>query len=141
MAATEALIGYGTKIFVTKAGTGATRTQLLEIKDVEFPNAQADEIEVTHMESPGFAKEYIGGLIDNGEVAFAMNWVPGSATDILLAGIAATRETVTLEFVLPGKTTGEKYKAFCKGYSRSSPVSEALTAEATFRISGLITTP
>lgn len=133
--ATQAMTGIGTSVYITKSGTGAVRTKLAELKDVSFPEAQADEIEVTNMDS-GSSKEYIGGLIDNGEVKIPMNWIPGSITDTLLTEIAASRETVRIEFVLPGETTGDAYFAFCKGYAKTSPVNEALSAEATFRISG-----
>ena len=133
--ATQAQTGIGTAVYITKSGSGATRTKLAELKDVSFPEAKADEIDVTNMDS-GNSKEFIGGLIDNGEVSIPMNWIPGSVTDTLLTEIAASRETVTIEFVLPGETTGDAYFAFCKGYKKTSPVNEALTAEATFRISG-----
>ncbi|TWI38228.1 phage tail tube protein [Paracoccus sulfuroxidans] len=133
--ATQAQIGIGTSVYVTKAGVGATRTKLAELKDITWPESQADEIDVTNMDS-GNTKEYIGGLIDNGEVKIPMNWIPGSGTDTLLTEIFATREIVTIEFVLPGESTGDAYFGFCKGYTRNAPVNEALTAEATFRISG-----
>lgn len=135
--ATNAQIGLGTQIFITKKGSGAVRTKLAEIKDVKFPQGSADEIEVSHMDSPG-VKEYISGLRDNGEVAIPMNWISGSPTDTLLTEIFATGETVEIEFVLAGETDGETYEGFCKGYTRTAPVNEARTAEATFRISALI---
>lgn len=138
MAKSEAMIGYGFQVFVTKAG--GTRTELKEVKDIKFPQASVDEIEVTHMNSPNKTKEYISGFNDNGEVSVPMNWVIGSPTDLLLTELQESGETVELEFVY-GTTLNKKYSAFVKTYDTNAPVGEALTAEATFRVSGKITTP
>lgn len=138
MAATQARIGLGTKVFVTRAAEGSVKTELGEIKDITWPSATADEIDVSHMGSPGGIKEYIQGMKDLGEVAIPMNWIPGSATDTLLEEITASGERVTLEFLLKGDTEGESFLAFSKGYSKEAPVNEALTAEITFRIVGIV---
>lgn len=134
---TQATPGIGTHVYITRSGPDAVRTKLAELKDIKWPEAQADEIEVTNQDS-GNSKEFIGGLVDNGEVSFPHNWVPGSTTDTLLTELAATRELVEIEFVHPGETTGETYTGFCKRYARTSPVNEARTAEAVFRINGLV---
>lgn len=135
--ASQVKTGLGTQVFITRLTSGSTRTKLAEIKDIEWPDSVADEIDVSNMDS-GRDKEFIAGMNDNGETTIPMNYVPGSPTDVLLTEIKATGETVEIEYVLPGELTGDKYFAFCKGYKRSTPMNEAMTAEATFRISGLV---
>jgi hypothetical protein len=135
---TEATIGYGTRIRVG-VGAGPTWTTLQHVGDVEWPMAEADEHEVTAMDSPNRTKEYIAGLIDNGEITIPLNWVPGSDTDTVLTAIQASGEIVQVEFLSNADgATPETYAGFCKRYARTSPVNGVQTAEASFRINGTV---
>lgn len=135
---TEATIGYGLTIRIGR-GDPLDWTTLEEIKDIEWPQAEADEHEATHMASPNRTKEFIGGLTDNGEVTIPMNWVPGSDSDTLLAELQATGELVQVEFTAANEgAVPEVYIAFCKRYARTSPVNGPQTADATFRINGRV---
>uniref|UniRef100_UPI000E49256A phage tail tube protein n=1 Tax=Oceanicella sp. SM1341 TaxID=1548889 RepID=UPI000E49256A len=95
---------------------------------------QVDEIEVTHMGSPGRRKQFIPGLTDGGEVGVPMNHIPGSPTDVLLQSLRASREEVLIEITLPGAEP-ETYAGFLKGYTRTAPIADKMTATATFRLS------
>ena len=135
---TEATIGYGTVIRVG-VGAGPTWTTLQHVLDVEWPMAEADEHEATAMDSPNRTKEYVAGLIDNGEVTIPLNWVPGSDTDTVLTAIQQSGELVQIEFTSNAVgATPETYVGFCKRYSRTSPVNGAQQAEAGFRINGRV---
>lgn len=140
---TTATIGYGSTVSIGRLSTGANPewvyTELDEVKDLTLPEAQADEIEVTSMQSPNRAKEFISGLADSGEVSFSMNWTPGNTTDTLLKAIRASGETVRIQFDIVGFTEPETYSGFLKNLTRAAPVSGSLEATATFRISGLVT--
>jgi len=135
---TQASIGYGLQVRIG-VGSGPTWTTLAEIQDFEWPQNEADEHEATNMASPNRTKEFIAGLVDNGEVTIPMNWVPGSDTDDLLVAIQATGELVQIE-ITEGSTgtVTETYVGFCKRYGRTSPVNGIQTAEAVFRINGLV---
>lgn len=135
---TEATIGYGTRIRIGR-GAGPTWTTLQHVQDVEWPMAEADEHEATAMDSPNRTKEYIAGLNDNGEVTIPLMWVPGSPTDLLMTAIQASGELVQIEFLSNADgASPEAYVGFCKRYSRTSPVNGVQTAEAGFRINGLV---
>lgn len=136
-------IGYGSKVSIGRTsdqGITWTFTELSEIKDLTLPEAQADDVEVTHMQSPNRAKEFIAGLTDSGEVSFSLNWVPESNTDKLLKAIRASGETVHIRFDIVGFDEPETYSGFLKNLTRNAPVSGAMEMTATFRISGLVTT-
>ena len=145
--ATKAKIGMGERVEIGRIDIAnsalVTFTTLAEVKDVTLPESSRDEIDVTSMDSNG-EREFISGLSDNGEVAFDMNWVIGSTTDALIKSIYTSGETVQVRFkVGPTGTANtfaltETYIGFCKGYTRTSPVGEAKTATATFRISGTV---
>lgn len=138
MSETGVTIGHGTTVRIGRDDP-VVFTKLIGIGDVQFPENVADEIETTHQESPGGQKEFIAGLTDNGEVTVEMHWVPGNSSDVLLKAIRASRETVQIEFLAPGMTEPEIYAGFCKGWNRTSPVNSQMMGEATFRISGQIT--
>ena len=138
MAESQARIGLGSKAFITRDQPDAVKFELAEIKDMNWPSAEADEVDVTHMASPGGFKEFIQGLKDLSTTTLAMNWVPGSPTHTLIMELFASGEKFTLEFLLVGETQGEKFRAFIKGYPRTAPVGEAISAEVTFRIAGIV---
>lgn len=135
---TEATIGYGLVIRIGRGDT-PTWTTLEEIGDIEWPQAEADEHEATHMASPNRTKEFIAGLIDNGEVTIPMNWVPGSDTDVLLRDLQESGELVQVEFTAGNDGADpETYVGFCKRYGRTSPVNGVQKADAIFRINGMV---
>lgn len=133
----DGMIGYGSKV---RIGVGATPvwTDLGLVGDIEMPDEQIDEVEVTHMQSPGRRKQFISGLIDGGEVSVPMNYIPGSESDVLLQEIKVSGEEVLIEITLTATGTPETYAGFLKGYSRTAPVSDKMMATATFRLSEMV---
>jgi len=98
---TEARIGWGGKVFLSTDNTEANLTQLAEVTECTFPSDETDEIEATHLLSPGRRKEFIAGLIDGGEVTVSGNYDPGSATDLLLTAAKETGTTRKVRFQIP----------------------------------------
>ncbi|OWJ81367.1 phage tail tube protein [Haematobacter missouriensis] len=130
----DGMIGYGSTVRIGR-GTGPIWTELELVGDLDLPDEQVDEVEVTHMKSPGRRRQFISGLIDGGEVAIPTNLVPGSATDILLLAIKASGEQVLIEITLTEDGAPETYSGFLKSYARSAPIADKMTATATFRLS------
>lgn len=50
-----------------------------ETKVITPADPSSDEAEFTHLESPGFRKEFKKTFADGGEVAFEMNYIPNNA--------------------------------------------------------------
>lgn len=132
-------IGYGSTVNIYR-GTSSTPNELDLIGDLELPDEQIDEVEVTHMKSPGRRRQFIAGLIDSGEVSIPMNYIPGSATDTLCKELKASGEEVIIGIKLTDDpdVDEEKFTGFLKGYGRSAPIDDKMTAEATFRLSSFI---
>jgi hypothetical protein len=130
-------IGYGSKV---RIGVGAVPvwTELLFVGDLEMPDEQIDEIEVTHMQSPGRRKQFIAGLTDGGEVGIPMNYIPGNTSDVLLLGLKASGAEVQIEITLTATGTPETYAGFLKSYARTAPVNDKMMATATFRLNEAI---
>lgn len=138
----DGMLGYGTTVRIGRGAT-PTWTELAFVGDVEMPDEQVDEVEVTHMKSPGRRKQFIAGLNDGGEVGVPMNYIPGSATDMLLRSIKTSGEQVLIEITLPapsGQTAvPETFSGYLSGYARTAPVNDKMTATATFRLSESVT--
>jgi hypothetical protein len=138
MAASAVKIAYGSSLQVeTSAGSGVFQT-IAEIRSVNKPNAQVDEVEVTHMASPGTAKEFVAGLTDFGTVDFDINWIPSNATDLFIEAWRAAAETRSVKVIYNGGAV-DTFPAFVKDYSAgaSSP-GAAFQGKLTLRVAGAV---
>ena len=135
---TDAIIGYGTTVEVQNGETTPGWEFIGEITNITPPNESVDQVDVTHMESPGRTREFIQGLIDPGEMSLDLNHVPGSATDDLILEWRTSGETRSMRITYPNNVT-ETFPAFVLGYAPSGvAVADALTATLTVKVAGAI---
>lgn len=139
----EARIGWGGKLYLSTDNTEANLVLLSEVREVTFPQDEADEHEVTHLASPGRRKEFIQGLIDGGEMTATLNYDPGGATDLLLTGAKDTGTTRKVRIVIPDTSgTGAAdwnfvTSGFVKRYAPDTMEANApITATLVIRVSG-----
>ncbi len=140
---TEARIGWGGEVHLGTDNTEGSLVELVEVTECTFPSDETGEVEATHLKSPGRRKEYVAGLIDGGDVTVTLNYVPGSATDLLLTAAKEVGTTRSVRFVIPDDSgTGAAdwnivTHGFVKKYApdRMSP-GDKITATATIRITG-----
>src|SRR5262245_33058208 len=102
--ATKAKIGWGTQFQRGNSdGPPETFTGIAEVVNFEPASEEADDIEVSHLESPGKRKEYIRGMIETGEVSFTVNWNPVDwSIHATLRGDLDSGTSRNWRFVLPG---------------------------------------
>jgi predicted secreted protein len=138
---TEAQIGLGTEFWLDNNAGTPVLTKLGEILSVTPPNSQTARVEATHMDSPNRRREFIAGLIDDGEGTFEMNYVPGSATDLLIQGAQLSGLTKNYKIVIPdGAGTWEiEGECIVIGYERNIPIDDRMTATLTVAFSGAST--
>lgn len=130
MAASSAVLGYNVDFAIYN---GSTYTQVAEVTNITWPGYVRDAVEVTFMDSDNQFREYIGGLMDAGEVTIEMNWVP-SASDVIIAALTAS---TTGQFKITyNNAVNIVFKAIVTAYQPQSPLGEKLTASATFKVSG-----
>lgn len=80
MTASNAVSGYGTLIELSDGGGTPVWTPIAEVVSIT-PNAKTRKIiEATHLSSPDGVREFIGGLVDNGEVDMVIHLIPTDAT-------------------------------------------------------------
>lgn len=132
----DAMIGYQTKYRIWDASlTTPAFVDIGEVFEVTPGEATADRVEVTHMQSPNRRREYISGLIDNGEASFQINWVPGNETDTFLVSMFESGATVEHQIEFPNGAT-VTYEASVIGYSKAVPIDDRMTATVTVATSG-----
>lgn len=138
--ATAARIGLGTE-FSMEATAGGVMTALGEILSITTPSVTIDEVEATHMGSTGGFREYITGLKDGGEGEITMNYVPGSATDLLITTALTDGEVRGYTIVIPDGDTGWEITGdlIVRSYSKDIPIDDRMTATMGVRFTGQAT--
>lgn len=134
---TDAMIGWGGKFFLQDASDNWV--ELEEILETPFPESETEDVEATHMQSPGRRREYIAGLIEDGTGDVLMNYVPGSATDELCRDLQSSGIVTGYRVhVLQPDDTYWQIQGECivKKYARSSPIDNRRTATLTIKFSG-----
>jgi hypothetical protein len=137
-AMTEALIGYGTIFAVESAPGSGSYTQLGEVTSVTPPNLSVDQIDATHMQSPGRTREFIQGLADPGEMSIEMNYIANSATDAFLLAWRTSGLTRSARISYPGSAT-DTFPAFILGYAPGSiDPSDKMSATLSLKVAGAV---
>lgn len=131
---TDARIGYGSR-FEISDDDGATWDPLAEVTDITPPSSTIETVDATHMQSPNGDREFILGLNDPGEASFEMNFVPGSAADIVLQGVKLARAVVKCRITFPNLVTWT-FDGLLTAYQPAVPTADKMTATVTFKVTG-----
>lgn len=134
MAASEASLGYGSKFKITDPDT-STFVEIAEVYNITPPNFEADDVDVTHNQSPNRTRETIPGLKSPGDCSFEMNFVPGSDSDVLLRKLLTSGDQVDCQIEFPNAETWD-FLAAVKGYEVSMPTDDKMTATVSMQVSG-----
>jgi hypothetical protein len=118
----------------TTLGSGSW-VALGNVKSFDGPSTENPEVDVTTLSSS--AKEFIGGLVDFGDLTMEINFNPGLANhQQIFTDQEASPPTVTgwrITF-----STGQNYDwpAFVKSFSLGGAVDGVYTGNVTLRLSG-----
>jgi len=139
--------GYRTKLEVELA---SVYTVVAQIVDLDGPEAESDQIEVSHRGSGGSIdrwRRFVAGLADGGEVSFDVildldhashdPTVTGSLWNLLETG-----EVNNFRITFPGvgsATTTATFEAFVSRFSTSSPLEDGIKGDVTTKITGAVT--
>lgn len=139
MAASQAMLGYGSRFMIATDASPDVYQEMSEITTITPPSNTLDQIDVTHMQSPNRRREFISGLNDGGEASFEMNFIPGSTSDdrlfeLLNLPVGATRRR-SLRIEFPNSVSWT-FDGELTGYEPSVPFDDKMTATVTFKVSG-----
>lgn len=123
---------------------GTALTKLLGVTEVNLPEDQVDEIEVTTLEAAGRRKEFISGMIDSGTFDVVMNYVAGSTTDDLCRDALTAGDVRAWKIVVPDAAGVAARQFTGNGFVRGYKIDamrpgDAMTATLTIRVSGAVT--
>jgi hypothetical protein len=130
MAASGAVIAFGTTL--SRAGT-----VIAEVVSLSGPSVNREMIDVTHLTSDNQAREFIGGVIDSGEITAEINYIPSNTTHIALIG-ALTSNAETYVLNLNGNTAWTM-SMLVQSFTPNMAVEDELTAAVGFKVTGAIT--
>lgn len=128
--ASKADIGYQDELWIGPVGAGGTVTewtQVLGIESLNTPEKTPEDIDVTHMQSPGRSRETIPGLLAVADWSQEMQDWPTDPGQILLDELAALneeglREDVLFEFNVGGRR--RTYRGNVSSFTLSSSIGE-----------------
>jgi predicted secreted protein len=134
-AAMAGIDGFGTQL---KRGDGAgpeVFTAIANATSISAPGLSRNTIDVTAHDSPDQYAEFVGGIIDPGEVSIDVNYDP-AVHDTLIADLEDT-DPRNYQLVFPdaGATTWS-FAAVLTGFEATAPFDDKLTASLTYKVSG-----
>jgi hypothetical protein len=124
--------GHLTEFHLHNGATPGALIELDELLEVPLPSGASDLIETSHMKTVGY-KSYRNAPLKEGEEAdLVMNYIPGSATDVLLRAAKAAGDPRAYKIVLVnGEGTHEITGSLVvRDYTRSNPMGDRRTATA-----------
>ncbi|MBQ6487533.1 hypothetical protein IJI89_03900 [Candidatus Saccharibacteria bacterium] len=128
----------GTSLTMTKAGSEATDTVIKSLTSIGSVSGEGDEIDVTTLDSPNGAKEYIQGAVDWGTVDIEGNVTDG---DQLAALRTVFDSKKTREWTIETPAGHQiVFDAFIQTFEYGEKTTDGLdTFTLTLRVSGDVT--
>jgi predicted secreted protein len=117
---TDAKTGWGGEFHLDSAGD--VLTELVEVVSFTLPNGEVEQIDATHLKSPGRRREKIAGMIDDGDLEIVVNYIPGGVTDALVRAAKADGVTRDWMAVIPRADADWEIagQGFVTGWDRGS---------------------
>ncbi|GLT01805.1 hypothetical protein GCM10007897_32030 [Sphingobium jiangsuense] len=132
----EATVGYMGEVWLHD---GTSLYELNQVKSFQVPGGgQREQVETTHLKSPGWRREYLSTFYEDSEFEVVLNSRPMSTTDTLLETASKADDVRAMKVVLPenGEPVAQiELTAKCIGYDRGEVTPDGvLEATATFRV-------
>jgi len=128
---------FGTTL--KRGGTGGTA--IAAISNISGPGLSLDTEDVTSHDSTGGWEEVVGTILRSGEVSIDIVYDPNAATHKNAAGglladlVSRTAQTYAITWPSSAAVSWT-FSAYVTGFEPSASVDGALTATATFKITG-----
>lgn len=127
--------GYGAVFAREDDTTAGTYNTVGEVTEITLPSASKDTVQVTHHASADRTHEFIGGLVDPGEVTITVNYDENDAEQELLVGDVYAAGSHSYKITLANGVTFT-FDGICTNYSPASAIGDRITRAFTFKITG-----
>jgi predicted secreted protein len=147
MADSDAHTGFGALLLKGDGASPENFVAVMGVKSMTGPSISRDTHDTTDMQSPSGWREFIGGLVDGGEVSFEANLLPRNETQNQEAGgwMAEFDKTScdsrgNWRIVFPeceGEAEGYlEFEGIVTGQSMQFPMDDLMTFSGTIKVSG-----
>jgi len=136
----NATSSFGTLLKIGNGSTSETFATIAEVRDIKGPNLKLNTKEVTSHSSTDGWKEYIGTLLEAGEISFDLNWLPADSTHSFSAGlvkdmVGRTKRNFQIVFPAAAPLTWS-FTALVVGFNPGAPVDGELLGSVTLQVTG-----
>jgi hypothetical protein len=138
-------IAYDWELWIGReASPGAgshTFTQILGFESLPFPDQVPEDVDVTHMQSPGRTRETTPGLLPVADWSQEKQYWAAHAGDVILEALSAltaagTKEEILIEFNIdPAGTSARRtYRGYVNSYTPTGTVGDKAMASLAVKI-------
>ena len=135
-------IAYQDELWIGRTvATVTTWTQILGIEELAAPSKVPEDVDVTHMQSPGNSRETQPGLLSIGDWSQDLQYWPGESHDVLLEDLygeteSGTRELVLIEFLFENGATPVRrtYQGYVNEYTPQGSVGDKRTVTLALKL-------
>lgn len=131
----NAMSSANTYISVGDGSSPISYTEIGEIRQIGGPNETSEEIDVTHLRSPGRRREYIQSFLNAGELPLTANWLPTSTSHQTLKQLYGSGEVRGWKINYPNGAV-QLFHGFVKAVGSTAQVGNAVEGNFTIRITG-----
>lgn len=133
-----AAIGYDTRFAIENAPGSGVFVELAEVYEVTPPDSQVDQVDSTHYQSPGRAREFIPGLTDPGAVSVSMNYIANSPSDQRIEALRVVGTVLAMRITFPNGVRAT-FAASVQSYTKAVPLDDRMTATVEMKVAGAVT--
>ena len=134
MAATTGEVFVGTKLeYDSDFGNTPVWTEIIEITDMDGPNQEVTDVELSHSQSPSKHREYKAGMVEPGVLTVNGNWT--KAKKALVRSLLGT--TTQFRMTFPDAST-EIFGGYVKSDGYSGDLDSSLSEPISVKASGTL---
>jgi len=124
---------FGTLLGMDNNDSPLTYSKLTEVTQIKQQGAKYDELDVTHMESPGDTKEFILGLKDGGSIDISVNFTDDAEQEKLRLA-QGTRRNFILQFPQLATPMEYQFKALVNAFNYDATPKDKLSATLSLHV-------
>lgn len=138
--ASQAEVAWNDELWIGPLESGGivtAWTQILGIEELNTPERTPDDIDVTHMQSPGRTRETIPGMLSAADWSQDLQYWPTHESQVMLDALATLTETGTYESVLVEFNVGgirRTYRGYINTFTPQASVGEKRMVSLSLKI-------